>query len=226
MEELDERKLLLIPAMPSSGTSALAGVLHYLGVNMGNCNEEDQTEKRGYEMFEDDDTWRYASRPNRDADRWEGKLTGTILRIRGYVNYRLWKDEGPVGAKIPAVLCMYDREIETLPILTLNVHRPFEQSVMSDRRTMVKQGKYKPIQGDIDKILAANRMRASDMGTCYVAKMDLFSHHEPIVNVTFDELISQREEMVHGIADTIDIGSTEEQIQSAIDFLDKDKKHS
>ena len=224
MEPLDERKLILIPAVPSSGTSALAGVLHNLGVNMGNT--EDSVDKRGYDMYEDLDVSKYSFRPNREADYFFGKLSATVLRFRGYINYRLWKDEDLVGAKIPAVLCLYDNDIASLPIVTLNVHRSFEKSVASDRKTMIKTGKYKSISGNIDAIIAANRMRASDMGTCFVAKMDLFKYHEPIVNLTFDELVEEREEMVPQIASTLGLSTTDEQIQNAINFLDKDKKHS
>jgi hypothetical protein len=46
-----DRKLFLIPAVPSSGTSALAGVLHHLGVYMGNIDREKALQGRGYEMF-------------------------------------------------------------------------------------------------------------------------------------------------------------------------------
>lgn len=63
------------------------------------------------------------------------------------------------------------------------------------------------------------------MGSCYVAKMDILTYHEPAVNLTFDELVSEKEEMVPQIAEALGLESTEEQIQNAINFLDKDKKH-
>ena len=222
----NEERLILIPAVPSSGTSALAGVLHHLGVDMGNVNNKKPFTMRGYDMYEDDDISKYCFRPNREPDVFIGKLTATVLRFRPYINYRLYNAKGPVGAKIPAVLCMYDPDPATLPIVTLNVHRPFEQAIASDRRTMLKQGRYEPIKDDIDRIIATNRMRASDMGTCFAAKMDLFIYHEPVANMTFDELVKDKEEMVPKIAESLGLEPTEQQLQTAINFLDKDKKHS
>jgi len=224
--DLEERYLLLIPAVPSSGSSALAGVLHHLGVNMGNVNTKEAEDGRGYDMFEDADTSKFTFRPNREPDVYIGKLTSTVLRVRSYVNYRLWNDEGPIGAKIPGVLCVYDPELETVPIITLNIHRPLEQCIASDRATSIRQNRYDPIKGDMDKVWAANRMRASDMGSCLAGKMDVFNIHEPVVNLSFDELINEKEEMVPQIAKACGLEPSDEQLQTAIDFLDKDKKHS
>jgi hypothetical protein len=223
-----DRKLILIPAVPSSGTSALAGTLEHLGVYMGKVDKSGSLEKRGYEMFEDLDLWRYTASPNPDHSKLsEGKLSRTILRLRSYINFRIVSDPpGPIGAKIPGVLCTYDPDPETLDIVTLNVHRPFEKCLLSDRNTMIRAGKYEEISDSWEKVAAFNRLRAGDMGACVSGKMDLFRYHDPVVNVTFDDLVEKKEDIVPKIVEALGLESTDEEIQAAIGFLDKDKKHS
>lgn len=222
-------KLILIPAVPSSGTSALAGVLSHLGVDMGKLDSEGSLKKRGYEMYEDTDLWKFCVVKNREAGDYTGKLQLTQFRFRSYINHRLIQQEkhgNPVGAKIPAVLCLHDPEPEDLPIVTLNIHRGFEQCLVSDRSTMIRQGVYEKLGGDLSTVLAFNIARSGDMGACVAGKMDLYKYHEPVVNITFDELVAKRAEIVPSIAKALDLSPTDDQLMSAIDFLDKDKKHS
>jgi hypothetical protein len=222
-----DRKLFLIPAVPSSGTSALAGVLHHLGVYMGNIDREKALQGRGYEMFEDTNAWKWCALQHQVEGEYLGRLSRTAFRLRSYVNHRLLYDPpGPVGAKIPGVMCNYDPDLPSLDVVTLNVHREFEQCVVSDRKTLVRQGKYEAIKDNIDQILAFNRMRAGDLGACVAAKLELFTYHDPIVNLTFTELVEKKEEMVPKIAETLGLEPSDEQLEAAINFLDKDKKHS
>ena len=223
-----DRDLFLIPAVPSSGTSALAGVLHHLGVNMGNVEPEKNIEKRGYVMYEDSDTWKYCTLQQEDPLKVDnGRLSRTAFRFRSYINYRFMNDPpGPIGAKIPGVLCIHDPELESLPIITLNVYRQFEKCIASDRKTMWNAGKYDKIKDNPDLVMHFNKLRAADLGACVAGKMDLLTIHEPIVNITFDELVGNKEEVVPLIAGACELECTDEQIKSAIDFLDKDKKHS
>jgi len=221
-----DKKLFLIPAVPSSGTSALAGVLHHLGVYMGTLDSEKAHEKRGYDMFEDMDTWKFASTLNAGEKLSEGKLSRSSFRLRAYINHRLIYDPpGPSGAKIPAVFCVYDPEPKDLDIITLNVQRQFETCLASDRSIMIKAGKYDDIMDDWIKVASFNRLRAGDLGACVAGKMEIFQHHEPVVNVTFDELIANKEEVVPSMVETLGLEPTDEQVKEAIDFLDKDKKH-
>lgn len=223
-----DRELILIPAVPSSGTSALAGVLYHLGVNMGVINAEENMKKRGYVMFEDADTWKYCSLAYEDPDdKVLGRLSRTTFRVRSYINYRFINDPpGPIGAKIPGVLCTHDPDLSSLPIITLDVYRHFEKCVASDRKTMFKLGRYDDIKDSPELITHFNKLRAADLGACVAGKMDILTNHDPLVSVTFDELVANKEEIVPKIAETLELESTEEQIQAAVDFLDKDKKHS
>jgi queuine/archaeosine tRNA-ribosyltransferase len=100
---MDDRKLIVIPAVPSSGTSALAGVLHHLGVDMGAYSLEDSMSKRGYEMFEDGDINLFCSRIESDKIPLGPKLLTTRCRWRHYVNHRLITSEKDnlIGCKLP-----------------------------------------------------------------------------------------------------------------------------
>ena len=223
---MEERPLFVIPAVPSSGSSALAGVLFYLGVDMGKLDHDVAVAKRGYEMFEDKNIWKYCSVPNREPGKVIGNLSNTSMRFRSYVNRRIMDADGPIGVKIPAIMCMQDMEPKSMDVVALNIHRSFEKCLMSDRKTLLETGKYEALEGSVDKILMFNIMRAGDMGACLACKMDFLSIHEPVVNITFDELVNDKESIVPDIAEALCLDSSDEQIQNAIDFLDKDKKHS
>jgi hypothetical protein len=108
---MDNRKLIVIPAVPSSGTSALAGVLYHLGVDMGSFSLEQQENTRGYEMFEDKGIALFCARYEDRFQPMQPHLLGTKCRWRHYVNHRLIESKGPIGCKLPAVLMLHDDDI-------------------------------------------------------------------------------------------------------------------
>lgn len=226
-----DRKLILIPAVPSSGTSALAGVLHHLGVNMGAIDGDGSLKKRGYEMYEDTDVWKFCAVMQKDHPFHEsvGKLSRTALRLRSYINYRFMNDPpGPIGAKIPAVLCLYDPDVPSLPIITLDVWRLFERCLVSDQKIMMNMGRFEKIKDSWEAVCHFRKLRAGDLGACVEAKMNLFNYHTPIFQIQFDDLVAKSEECVNNLVEKLNnegIYPTDEQVESAIKFIDPDKKH-
>jgi hypothetical protein len=223
---MDDRKLIVIPAVPSSGTSALAGVLHHLGVNMGVYSLEQNITKRGYEMFEDADIAYFCSTFEDAAHPMMPKLLGTRSRFRNYVNHRLIKsfEDEVIGCKIPATLATYDPDISTLPIVTLNVDRPLEDSIISDLKRLSDRG------GD-DVDMHRRMVRSSDLAGNWWAKREILTQVEPELSLTFKELVTYPRKSVENIIVALqaaDLGCeflpTRKQREQAILFLDKDKK--
>ena len=131
---------------------------------------------------------------------------------------------GPIGAKIIGAVCDFDPEPESLPIVTIDVHRQFEECIASDRRRHLSSEKAEDMSAN--ELYTFLRTRAGDLGACVAGKMACLTLHEPVVSLSFTELIEEKEEIVPKIAEALGLEPTEEQLQTAINFLDKDKKHS
>jgi hypothetical protein len=226
---MDDRKLIVIPAVPSGGTSALAGVLYHLGIDMGNFSLEAQSDKRGYEMFEDKEIALFCSRFEPDHIPMAPKLMSTRCRWRNYVNHRFMGSEGPQGLKLPAVLMIQDDDIASLPVVYLNIERPLEDSIKADIKRMAKKGEYG--RNDIRSIQTFHMIRAADISANWWAKKEILSLVEPELSLTFNELVKHPRKSVENIIVALqqaDLGCeflpTRKQREQAILFLDKDKK--
>jgi len=225
---MDDRKLIVIPAVPSSGTSALAGVLYHLGIQMGQFSLEESASKRGYEMFEDKETALFCSAFEQSPYSMTPKLLGTRCRWRQYINHRLILSEAndlPVGCKLPANLAIQDHDIKSVPVVILNVERPLEDSIRSDLKRLKTSG-----MSDLEVSLHRLR-RTADVSQCWQAREDLIKIVEPELSLTFKELVTNRKKSVENIIVALqnaDIGCeflpTRRQRDQAILFLDKDKK--
>ncbi len=216
-------QLIIIPTQPSSGTSALAGVLYKLGVDMGSVRAKKQEHKRGYKMYEDDDVGKFGEHLDIPRNR-VGKILAYGFHMRKYVYYRLDKPGGIKGSKIPAVWCIADSDIGSLPIVTMDVTRPLEVSLEADMETWRRKnpGKY---DGNAGLLETHRVLRSTDLASCYVAKDVLFGYHKPIFSTTFDDLITERVAKVDEIVQVLNLNPEQRQVQNAVNFLDKDKKH-
>ena len=227
---MDNRKLIVIPAVPSSGTSALAGVLYHLGVDMGSFSLEQQENARGYEMFEDKAIALFCARYEDRFQPMQPHLLGTKCRWRHYVNHRLIESKGPIGCKLPAVLMLHDDDITTLPVVYLDVERPLEDSLSSDIRRVIQKNKYG--EHDTWRLMSLiNAKRSADISANWQAKKDILLQIEPELRLTFDELVRHPRKSVENIIVALqaaDLGCeflpTRKQREQAILFLDKDKK--
>lgn len=229
MDDLDNRKVILIPAVPSGGTSALAGVLHHLGVDMGEFSLEAAEKKRGYEMYEDTNIRYFCSRFEDQYIPMAPRLLATRMRFRHYLNHRLIGTEGPQGVKISASLCQQDEKLATLPIVTLDITRPLEDSIIADLKRAVQKDGYRDKSEKGIRIV--HNVRAADIAACWWAKKELLSVIEPELTITFNELVRYPRKSVENIIVALqnaDLGCeflpTRKQRDKAVLFLDKDKK--
>jgi hypothetical protein len=194
---MDNRKLIVIPAVPSSGTSALAGVLYHLGIDMGFFSLEEQVGKRGYEMFEDKQIALFCSSLEERYVKMAPKLMATKCRWSHYVNSRLIETEGPQGCKLPASLMIQDDDIKKLPIIYFDVTRPLEDSIISDVRKITKRGVYEGLS--IRNIQTVHMVRSADITANWWAKKEIFSLVEPELSLTFKELVTHPRKSVENI---------------------------
>ena len=226
---MDNRKLIVIPAVPSSGTSALAGVLHHLGINMGVYSLENQEQKRGYQMFEDKEIGLFCSQFSPEHIPMAPKLMSIRCRWRHYVNHRFMGSDGPQGCKLPATLMIQDDDITSLPVVYLDVTRPLEDSISSDIKKIVKKGEYD--RNDIRSVQTLHMIRSADIAANWWVKKEIFAQVEPELSLTFKELVTHPRKSVENIIVALqgaELGCeflpTRKQRQQAILFLDKDKK--
>ncbi|GAG08262.1 unnamed protein product, partial [marine sediment metagenome] len=152
-------KVIWVVGTPSGGTSAAAGILHHLGVDMG----EPMPTMRPYLTFED--------RNGRRFDRPTGEDEAVALvagpkggrRFRDYLEWRLEQANGRLcGVKLGASYWMGDPDPATLPVRILKVNRPWESSVNSDAGYQLM----KKFPRSVDEVVA----RATQMGGYWMAK--------------------------------------------------------
>jgi hypothetical protein len=190
---------------------------------MGAIKAKKQEKRRGYKMYEDDDMGQFQEYHDLPVHR-VGKILAYGFHIRRYIDYRLSKPGEFKGAKMPAVWCIGDRDLGSLPIVTLDVTRPLETSLKADMDTWHKKnpGKY---DGRADLLTTHMVLRSTDIAACHVAKNRLFEYHKPIFTTTFDDLIAERVEKVEEIVHVLGLSPEPRQVENATNFLDKDKKH-
>lgn len=119
---------------PRGGTSCVAGILHHLGVDMG---EFDPVGPDGYCTFED----KRASNYKRPLGRHAGDSVLTFMAgansgrdFRAYLAMREEEADGkPWGCKLGTIYPLSDPEPETLPLRWVFVDRPLETCIRSDR---------------------------------------------------------------------------------------------
>lgn len=210
----DERKVIWIPAVPSSGTSVVAGILAHLGVDMGVTQTMNQT--RGYSMFEDIEVQMFVWQPNAPLDR----LLNQRHRFRQYLNYRLWKNPtGRLGVKALATAWIWDDFLDpaSLPVETLDVRRPVEDSLISDQERMAAR-----IERNAEELPATvweHVGRGSGLAGNWVAREMIYKFHPPRYSLDFYDLLEHPLKHIEGIAGAFELEPSDEQIDSALHFV-------
>ena len=219
MSEVDnfDRKIIWIPAVPSSGTSAAAAVLHHLGVSMGKRNHVAWTDMRGYDMWEDPDFFLFGAEWGYMGLKTEA-VARRHFRMRHYINYRFIQEpEGRLGFKGLPAWAFDDQEPTSLPIEILDVVRPLEDAIMSDfRRNNDRPNRHGPRAGVKAPTAEESRLRAGSLSTCWMAKHQLFMAHKPVYQVEFYDLLARPQEHVEGIVEAFGLTPTDKQIGNAI----------
>jgi hypothetical protein len=208
-----ERRLIWIPAVPSTGTSCVAGLLQHLGVNMGNVRNE-ENRNRGYEMFEDLDVGRFAYIPNSDLDR----LMSQRVRFKDYCNYRIAESPpGRIGVKALPTAWIYCREPKLLPVDVLDVRRDLEVSVTRDQERMSQR----PMRDEEAQPLPVleHLKRAGGLASMWLARDMLLSIHPPKLTLQFDEVREGPMTAIEAICESFHLEPSDKQIDEALRFV-------
>lgn len=197
--------LIMVAGLPSSGTSMVAGVLHHLGVDMGDIPtlaEEQQRPGRPYRGYE-----------CREARAMIGDLPSGVApavlfdAMRTYAALRLARAPGPCGFKLnAAVLVGQCNGLESLPLTIVQVKRDLETTFASDiRHTGEDYG------------------RAMARGALHLALRQLVRRVPPACVIQYEQALRWPFDTVQSLADGLDLQTTAEQRWKAAAGIDRRK---
>ena len=210
---LDERRMIVIPAVPSSGTSCVAGILHHLGVNMGNVNNRvttKHTKQRGYEQYEDVDTAMFTSEVNGLIDH----LINQKIRFLHYLNYRyLLNPEGRLGVKTLPTIWMHTNHPEAWPIDILDVRRPLGMVLERDAERLARS----PERTGAEPPPAFQVMnRYAGVAAMHWARERLIQIHPPKLTVPYEELLEDAPTWIERIVKVFELEVNDRQMTTAL----------
>jgi len=207
---LDERRMIVIPAVPSSGTSMVAGVLHHLGVNMGNCESARWTKMRGYEQYEDLDVGQFTYKVNGPMDH----LVNQRIRFLHYLNYRYATQKGRLGVKTLPTIWMGDEHPERWPVDILDVRRPLLTSLERDMERMALRIEREP--GATPFTAWESLARFGGLASMYWAREALLKFHPAKLTVDYDEFRSNAPGHIEQIVEVFELEPTDYQMTAAL----------
>lgn len=226
-------RVIYVLGTPSGGTSCVAGILHHLGVDMGDVPPPG-AHRRPYPTFEDRRCARFKAEPT-EAQKFI--MQGGGRDFRAYLEMRLVeaKKRGTIpGVKIGSAYWLGDPDPASLPVTIVKVDRPLEDSIRSDWR--YQQAEYTIDTRDPDRLLDDQRiLRAAQMAGYWMAKERLCEMVEPTVTVDFYKLLAYSrkasETLVHEIAFTLGLegaaaaGEFGERASRACDFVNPEMRN-
>jgi hypothetical protein len=208
--------IIYVLGTPSGGTSVAAGILHHLGVYMGNIPP--LPGKRGYMTFECRNARQYVPEsPNPVAEVVAGK--GGSRNFRAYLRWRLSiADSAPQGVKLGAAYWLGDPDPASLPIRILRVHRPLIDSIRSDARYQ---------RAIRDSFTAEDHvLRCAQIAGYFVAADELCLMIRPTLQLQFcNDLLGDPTRSVKDICRSFNIHATQAQESAAISSVDPTMRH-
>jgi hypothetical protein len=194
-------KVIWVVGVPNGGTSCVAGMLHHMGVDMGNVAAKPT--RRPYRTFECRDRRQFGT-------------------FREYLIARL-EDGQRVGVKHSAASWVDDPHPETLPVQTLYVNRPLDDCIDSglrlwttDRRESLMEYP-NPMRFLID--------RGGGIGQWHAAKELLRSVIEPTLEIDFYHILQSSFTAAIQIAHAFEIDAPADKVRKAANFVDPDMRH-
>jgi hypothetical protein len=212
-ENPDQRELIWVVAVPSSGTSCVAGILHHLGVNMGKV-ENEANHNRGYQMFEDVNVGMFAFVPNSPLDR----LLNQRIRLREYCHFRAHSDPaGPIGVKTLPTAWAYDDDPASLPVKLIDVRRPLEDSINADQERMASR----PLRDRqaVPAQVFEHWNRAGGVAGLSVARDQLLSIIQPKLTLEYYEVLANPSVAITEICGAFGLEPTDQQYDDAMRFV-------
>jgi len=215
--------VVAVMGLHRSGSSCLAGVLHKLGVHMGEkLGGYEGPRGGGYEAHG-------LARLCEDAypfPSFERKLTIDQVdgRLREHIHHNvdIAKKAGvPVGLKYPTLCLMADELVRTaLNLRLIFIQRPIKESLASIRRRC-EQGKglvkcdpddAARLQGVLDEFMGAARVR---LGRANV----------PMITIEYADLLDHTEREVTRIVEFCELKPSAQQWRAAIDHVKPEHRH-
>lgn len=203
------RSMIVIPAVPSSGTSMVAGVLYHLGVNMGNWNNKGAA-RRGYMMFEDADIGMFSYQPRGPLD----KLINMRIRFREYLNYRFHRHDGILGVKTLPTVWLWDPNPGDWPIEVLDVRRPLEESLVKDAVRLAERERRDPSAGVATAWQTMNRV--GGVASMWWTREMLLKFHPAQLTVDYDEFRDDPPAHIERINEVFDLKANDAQMTAAL----------
>jgi hypothetical protein len=212
-------RLIYVVGTPSGGTSAVAGVLHHLGVDMGEYPSE--AGMRGYTTFEDIETATFKVTPSGHGSR----VVRQRLRMRDYIAYRRERQRRGIriGTKGSALWWLDEPNPEELPIDIVRVLRPIEHAIRGDARVqqiMANDHQSKPAWTPKRRI-----DRAQAIAATWAAGEMLTEVIEPVISLHFADLVAKPQKIIGELVNALKITPSENQIDAAALFIDPQLRH-
>lgn len=199
-------KYLLIVGLPSGGTSAVAGVFHRLGINMG-LRLAGAYGERKYSRYED---LRLHALQKLQWHTNPDVLADGVVRLAT----ERQKEDRPVGGKLPwlvrldrCTLGALERVAEVVDLI--RVHRPLED-------VKVSYDRYEPNRHNDTNRFVMNRWKMLE---------SLCVRWKPRMVVDYNTLVGDTGAVVAGIVAKLGLEVTPEQVADAVAFVSPEKQH-
>jgi hypothetical protein len=204
--------VVLVFGAPRSGTSCVAGLLHHLGIPMGDVRKAGPLNPRGF--FEDEALTKLCNSMVGDALKGGIKrsLHARIVQLEKWLEWRCL--DGPViGGKHPKLLRLVDEVAVAIPNL---------------RAVVVRRGAGVCAQSIHDSW--RSRVPAALIATMVVAAVckcenDLLRHNIPTLKLAYRGVLESPTEAVAALADFCGIQPTAEQRMAAVLSVDSSLNH-
>ncbi|PGZ93594.1 sulfotransferase family protein [Bacillus pseudomycoides] len=214
-------KLFLILSLHRSGSSATAGVLHHLGVNMGNnLMDANYSNPKGH--YENVDFVNINNKILSSVDAsWDTPVSREIILSSKFPRNELrafFKNQ---------VKCIWGLK-DPRTTLTLDIWKPYLEEIAHITYIFV----WRSFEASVSSLAHRDNMTAASSRAILVPYYDNLKHYrqqleatnESLIDLHFDDLISKPEVFVKKI--NVEIGQSPEQNLDIIkNFLDKDLKH-
>ena len=188
----------------------VAGVLHHLGVNMGNCESAKWTKLRGYEQYEDLDIGQFTWRQNGPMDH----LVNQRIRFQDYLNYRYDTQKGRLGVKTLPTIWMGAQYPERWPIDILDVRRPLQVSLDKDMERMALRPQREP--GKEPFTAWESMARYGGVASMAWARDALLKIHPAKLTVDYDEFRANAPAHIEKIVEVFDLEPNDYQMTAAL----------
>ena len=207
-------RLIYIAGTPSGGTSAVAGALHHLGVDMGNYTLREHV--RGYAMFEDTGMSDFKITPEGDRPI----ILRQRFRLREYIAFRQ-EHQRPgqrIGFKGSALYWLGEPDLDNLEADIVLVHRPLEHSILSDQRiwSIVPKRRDDIAPLTTDEVIE----HAAGIAGAWSAKNQLRYAIAPAAEVKYYDLLTDPRMQLITLCHKLHLNPTDEQFTTAVQFID------